>query len=59
MDEKYIHKIDEKPRDCTTLFLFLEKRKPVLKEKNKKVLFGKLINNLVGICVIRWLKKEG
>ncbi|MGB7533699.1 MAG: hypothetical protein WA977_12105 [Halobacteriota archaeon] len=33
--------------DDPTLFLFLEKRKPVLKEKTKKSLFGKLINNLV------------
>ena len=33
-------------------FFFLEKRKPVLKEKTKKSLFGKLINNLVGICEI-------
>ncbi|NQE06321.1 hypothetical protein C5S32_10675 [ANME-1 cluster archaeon GoMg1] len=47
-----------KPQDSTRLtqhFFFFTKRKPVLKEKTKKVFFGKLINNLVKICVIWWL----
>ena len=44
----------------TTLFLFLEKRKPVLKEKQIISSFGKAflskIRFLVKICVILWLK---
>jgi hypothetical protein len=50
VDEKYILKIDEKPRDST---------RGTQEERKMKDMRKKIIYNLVGICVIRWLKKGG